>query len=122
VRFEARIVENHIPLSALQCFKVSVPVSDQLLNFREQVRVGASPVEERNHMSAGQGIADLMRADEACAAEDEYAKSPSLVAGEELGVEERPRSDQTVRQGADSENCGRGCSKKISSVHKMIFG
>ena len=70
-RVGGRIVDHHVPSASFQGGQVPVAVADQLLEPREEVRVGAAPVEEGDFVAARQGVLDLMGADEAGAAQDE---------------------------------------------------
>ena len=84
------------PGATRECVELTVPVSDQLFDFREQVRVRPAPVEQRDLMTPIQRALDHMRSDEAGATEDQDAEVPGLMLG----------SHNTCRAGAECTRTG----------------
>ena len=73
-RIEAGIVDDDIPLAPSQRIQLAIPVSNQSLDPREHAGVRAAPVEQRQCVTSLKRVANLMRSDEAGAAQDQDAE------------------------------------------------
>ena len=73
-RHVAGVVDDHVPVAALQCVELAVAVADQRFEILEQPGIALATVEESDLMSARLQRLDEMRPEEAGAAEDEHAQ------------------------------------------------
>src|SRR5204863_7280076 len=68
------IINDNIPLPAFQSVELAVAIADQLFDFLGQfARMRFAPVENRDLVSALEGVTNLERASEAGAAENQNA-------------------------------------------------
>src|SRR5262249_22765226 len=72
-RQRGRIVNADVPSAVHQGFEVSVAVAEQFLHWAGPDLLLTAAVENRHVVPAGQRVADLMRADETGATQDQHA-------------------------------------------------
>ena len=73
-RHVARVVDDHVPVAALQRVEPAVAIAEQRLDARRRLRLALAAIEERHRVAARQRLADEVRADEPGAAEDQDAQ------------------------------------------------
>jgi hypothetical protein len=106
-RQRGRIVDADVPVATFQRFEVAVAVAEQLLDGTGPSLLLTTAVEDRDVMSPGQRLADLVRADETGATQDQQAHG-----FRGLGV----------RKGRQGHGQGRkrGASDKIAAIHIVL--
>ncbi len=70
-RVEAGVIDDCVPVSPFQRIKLIVPVADQCLDVRKHTRRRLATIEHADVVAAGSRVINLMRPDEACAAENQ---------------------------------------------------
>jgi hypothetical protein len=126
------VVDHDVPAASAKRLDVVVPVTDQLLDLGEQVRVGASPVEERQRVPAGQGVPDQVRTDEPGASQDQDALGRRLLRCRIPGLQSREhRSARGSRvQGLHESHAAADCRRLQEStpierwavLHRRLLG
>src|SRR5437868_2195519 len=94
------VVDHRVPLPALERLQVAVAIADELLDVREERGIGLAAIEQRDRVAAVERVLDLIRADEAGAAEDENAKWAGGLLARRRGELDAVRRPYLCRMGA----------------------